>query len=325
MAVLNTGAIYLSAVIPPEMGGSRLDQAVSRIFTDYSRTMLKDWILKGRLLVNAQRRRPRDPVAGGERVELWAEAAPETACKPQEIPLHILYEDEDLILLNKPSGLVVHPGAGNREGTLLNALLYHDSDLANLPRAGIVHSLDKDTSGLLVIARTLQAHTQLVRQLQARTLKREYQAIAEGAMVAGGTVDLPVGRHRTERTRMAVVEKGKEAVTHYRIVQRFRAHTHIQVRLETGRTHQIRVHMAHLRHPLVGDPVYGRRLAFPVRATPLLVETLRKFKRQALHASRLRLLHPASGEPMEWSAPLPEDMVNLLACLAEDAKVHAHT
>jgi 23S rRNA pseudouridine1911/1915/1917 synthase len=326
MAVLQHGAIdahRLSAVIPPELAGNRLDQAVSRIFMDYSRTALKDWILEGRLLVNGQRKRPRDLVAEGEQVELWVETETETTHEPEAIPLHILHEDEDLIVLNKPAGLVVHPGAGNREGTLLNALLHHDAGLANLPRAGIVHRLDKDTSGLLVIARTLRAHTRLVRQLQARSLTREYQAIVQGVMVAGGSVDLPIGRHPTERTRMAIVEEGREAITHYRVIQRFRAHTHIQVKLETGRTHQIRVHMAHLRYPIVGDPVYGKRLAIPAGASPELAEALREFKRQALHASRLQLLHPATGEIMEWSAPLPEDMTALLALLAADVKAHA--
>ena len=329
MAVLSHGAIEplrLCAVIPLELAGNRLDQAVSRIFMDYSRTALKDWILEGRLLVNGQKKRPRDPVAGGERVEVWVEVEePETVSLPQEISLDILYEDEDLIIINKPVGLVVHPGAGNRKGTLLNALLHYDPPLANLPRAGIVHRLDRDTSGLLVITRTPRAHIQLVRQLQSRTLTREYQAIVQGVMVAGRTVDLPIGRHATDRTRMAVIDEGKEAITHYRVIQRFRAHTHIRVKLETGRTHQIRVHMAHLGYPLVGDPVYGRRLCIPAGASAEFTEALRGFKRQALHASRLCLTHPASGERVEWQAPLPEDMTALLARLAEDARTHAES
>lgn len=308
------------ALIPQELAGYRLDQAVTKIFGDYSRTMLKTWILEGKLLVNDHRMRPRDAVAGGERVALWVEPKPEAAWQPQAIALDILYEDEDVIVLNKPAGLVVHPGAGNQESTLVNALLNHEPNLAALPRAGIVHRIDKDTSGILVVARSLRAHAHLVKQLQTRTLEREYQAIVHGVVVAGGRVDAPIGRHPLHRTRMAVVASGKEAVTHYRVIRRFHAHTHLQLKLETGRTHQVRVHMAYLHHPLVGDPVYGRRLHIPAGASPKLAEALRRFKRQALHASRLRLIHPTSGTPMEWFVPLPEDMDTLLKALAEDAE-----
>ena len=305
--------------IPYEFAGSRLDQALARIFTDYSRTLLKTWILEGRLLVNNRQPRPRDVVAGGEHVILWVEPEPATRWQPQALSMDILYQDQDLIVINKPAGWVVHPGAGNREGTLLNALLHHDPGLAALPRAGIVHRLDKDTSGLLVIARSLRAHTELVKQLQNRTLEREYQALVQGVMVAGGQVNAPLGRHPLHRTRRAVVTQGKEAVTHYRIIHRFRAHTELQLKLETGRTHQIRVHMAYLRHPLVGDPIYGGRLHIPAGASPALVQALRGFKRQALHASRLRLLHPATEMILEYSVPLPQDMDTLLKILAQDS------
>ncbi len=268
--------------------------------------------------MNSQPARPRDAVLGGETVELWAEPAREETWQPQAFALDILFEDDDLIVINKPAGLVVHPGAGNREGTLVNALLNHDPNLATLPRAGIVHRLDKDTSGVLVVARSPRAHTHLVRQLQARALTREYQAIVQGVMIAGGTVDAPIGRHPAQRTRMAVIEGGKEAVTHYRVIQRFRAHTHVQIKLDTGRTHQIRVHMAHLRYPVACDPVYGGRLLLPAGARPELAAALRGFKRQALHAARLGLVHPVSKDEMEWSAPLPEDMEELLNQLEAD-------
>jgi 23S rRNA pseudouridine1911/1915/1917 synthase len=305
------------AQIPHELAGSRLDQALARIFTDYSRTLLKTWILQGRLLVNNRQPRPRDVVVGGEQVILRVEPEPAIRWQPQALSMDILYQDQDLIVINKPAGWVVHPGAGNREGTLLNALLHHDPNLAALPRAGIVHRLDKDTSGLLVIARSLRAHTELVKQLQNRTLEREYQALVQGVMVAGGQVNAPLGRHPLHRTRRAVVTRGKEAVTHYRIIHRFRAHTELQLKLETGRTHQIRVHMAYLRHPLVGDPIYGGRLHIPAGASPALAQALRGFKRQALHASRLRLLHPVTEMTLEYSVPLPQDMDTLLKILAQ--------
>lgn len=232
----------------------------------------------------------------------------------------MIYEDDALLVIDKPAGLVVHPAAGNWEGTLVNALLHYASELANLPRAGVVHRLDKDTSGLLVVARTLAAHKSLVTQLQARTVKREYDAVAAGVMTAGGTVEAPIARHPVDRKRMAVVGGGREAVSHYRVARRFRAHTHVKVQLETGRTHQIRVHMAHIHYPLVGDPVYGGRLRVPAGCSEILRETLQHFKRQALHAGALGLLHPASGEAMNWQVPLPTDMKNLLEVLGDDAE-----
>jgi len=311
---------HLTSVIPGEFTGMRVDQAVSRLFADYSRTTLKGWILDGKVLVNHRRVKPREILRGGEAVELWASVEPHTDSQPQPIALKLVHEDEDLIVIDKPAGLVVHPGAGNRAGTLLNALLHFDPGLALLPRAGIVHRLDKETSGLLVIARSPRAHTYLVRELKARRIMREYDAVVRGALVAGGTVFAPVGRHPVQRTRMAVVAGGREAVTHYRVVRRFRAHTHLRLRLETGRTHQIRVHMAHLRVPIVGDPVYGGRLLLPPGATPALNLALQGFKRQALHASRLRLLHLSTGRELEWQSPLPPDMTLLLEALTEDVQ-----
>jgi 23S rRNA pseudouridine1911/1915/1917 synthase len=240
----------------------------------------------------------------------------------EDIPLTIVYEDEEIIIVNKPAGMVVHPAAGNYDGTLVNALLHHAPELNEVPRAGIVHRLDKETSGLLAVARTLKSQKHLVEMLQARVMKRQYQAVACGVMTAGGTVNAPIDRHPVDRKRMAVVANGKPAVTHYRVMERFRIHTHIRVDLETGRTHQIRVHMAHIHYPLVGDPVYGSRLRLPSDCSAELADFLRNFKRQALHAARLGLEHPTTGEMMEWEAPLPEDMQQLIRLLHEDAEQH---
>jgi 23S rRNA pseudouridine1911/1915/1917 synthase len=307
-----------TALIPTELAGARIDQALAKLFPYYSRTVLQGLIHAGKLLVDARTVKPKALVHGGERIDLWLEYAAPSTDQAQAIPLSVIYEDEDLLVIDKPAGLVVHPGAGNRDGTLLNALLHHAPVLAQLPRAGIVHRLDKDTSGILVVARSLRAHTSLVRQLQARTLGREYQAIVRGVMVAGGRIEAPVGRHPTQRTRMAVTPQGRTAITDYRVLQRFPAHTHVHVKLATGRTHQIRVHMAELRYPVLGDVVYGGRVAIPRTASPALAEVLRNFKRQALHAWRLRLEHPASGEVREWAAPLPQDMELLLQRLEQD-------
>lgn len=307
-----------SCTVPAELAGLRLDQALARLFPDYSRSRLKLWVKQGRVTVGGQLWRPRDLLKGGERIELEAVEEPKGEFLPQAIPLPILFEDEYLIVLDKPAGLVVHPAAGHQDGTLLNALLHHAPELANLPRAGIVHRLDKDTSGLLVIAKTLKAHKSLVDQLQARTVKREYLALVQGRMTSGGTVNAPIGRHPADRKRFAVVEGGKEAITHYRIAERLPHHTLLQIKLETGRTHQIRVHLAHLRFPLVGDPQYGR-LRLPPGASSGLVEALRGFRRQALHAARLSLRHPESGEEIGWESPLPEDLEQLLIILREEA------
>jgi 23S rRNA pseudouridine1911/1915/1917 synthase len=312
--------IQLEAAIPPEAAGRRLDQALAALFPDYSRTRLKSWIDGGQVRVDGAVLRARDKVAGGERVEIDAQLEDEVPVVAQPIDLDVVYEDAAVLVINKPAGLVVHPGAGNPDRTLQNALLAHDPDLSVLPRAGIVHRLDKDTSGLLVVARTLEAHTELVRLLEARDVHREYEAVCCGVMTGGGTVEAPIGRHPVDRLKMTVRQDGRESVTHYRVIERFRAHTHVRVMLETGRTHQIRVHLAHIGYPIVGDPTYGRRLAIPKGATPRLAGTLRGFRRQALHAARLGFPQPVSGEPLEFEAPLPADLQDLLGALREDAR-----
>ncbi|MDT8404588.1 23S rRNA pseudouridine(1911/1915/1917) synthase RluD [Sulfuriflexus sp.] len=310
--------------IPPHLAGQRLDQALAELLPDYSRARLQLWIKAGKVQIDGETRRPRDKLRGGEQVAVQAENEAQVTWEAEDIPLDIVYEDESIMVINKPAGMVVHPATGNYTGTLVNALLHHDASLKDVPRAGIIHRLDKDTSGLLVVARTLVAHNSLIKQLQARTVKREYEAVVTGLMTAGGTVKAAMGRHPVHRTRMAVLTRGgKEAVTHYRVLERYRAHTHIRVRLETGRTHQIRVHMAHIRYPLVGDPVYGGRLRLPPQSSEVLTETLRHFNRQALHAAQLGFDHPQNGQPVEWTAPLPADMRNLLAVLAEDLAEHA--
>lgn len=309
-----------SARVGVDLAGKRLDQALAQLFPNYSRSRLQQWVKEGLVTLDGVACRPRDKVLGGEWITLEARLEDQVECQPEAIELDIVYEDESLLVINKPAGLVVHPAAGNPDGTLQNALLHHDSELIQLPRAGIIHRLDKETTGLLVIAKTPGAHRNLVEQLQAREFEREYRAIVIGVMTAGGSVDKPIGRHPTQRIKMAVTYSGKEAVTHYRVEERFRAHTYLKVKLETGRTHQIRVHMAHIRYPLVGDPVYAGRLRQPAGASEQLREKLRHFHRQALHAKRLGLTHPVSGEWIEWEAPLPEDMQQLLEVLREDLK-----
>jgi 23S rRNA pseudouridine1911/1915/1917 synthase len=312
--------IHHSLTIPLEHAGQRLDQVLAELLSDYSRTRIKDWIDSGQVLVNGARLRPKDRVLGGERIEVAATLPDVVEVAPQAIELDIRHQDKHVLVVDKPAGLVVHPGAGNSEGTLQNALLHLDPSLAQLPRAGIVHRLDKDTSGLLVVARTVEAHTALVRALEAREVEREYQAVCVGVMTAGGTVDAPIDRHPVDRLKMAVRESGREAVTHYRVIQRFRGHTHVRVQLETGRTHQIRVHMAHVHYPLVGDKVYGGRMLLPKGATQSLITTLREFNRQALHAARLAFEHPVTHRSVECESSLPGDMQALLAVLAADAK-----
>lgn len=312
----------LTAVVGDAQAGMRLDQAVAQLFGDYSRSRLTAWIKDGRVTVEGEQRRPRDKVWAGEHLLLRAEPEPQVACRPQDIPLDIRYEDEHVLVLNKPADLVVHPAAGNPDGTVQNGLLFHNPAAVNLPRAGIVHRLDKDTTGLMVVAKTEPAHKHLVAALQARDVHREYRALVVGELYAGGTVDQPIGRHPTQRTRMAVHPTGKPAVTHYRVAERFRGHTLLDVRLETGRTHQIRVHMAFIRHPVFGDPVYGGRLRLPPRADQELVDALRAFKRQALHAYRLGFHHPVSGEELLFEAELPGDMEHLLELLRDDAESH---
>lgn len=302
--------------------GRRLDQVLAEAFPEFSRSRIQHWIDDGRVQVNGAQRRPRDKVRLGELIVLAPAAEAASGPIAQPIPLAIVHEDEDILVVDKPADLVIHPAAGNRDGTLQNALLHHDRSLARLPRAGIVHRLDKDTTGLLVVAKTLTAHRSLVAQLQARTMRREYLAVVNGALVAGGCVDAPIGRHPFQRTHMAVVQSGRPAVTHYRVVERFAGHTLLRIHLETGRTHQIRVHMAHIRHPLIGDPTYGGRPRVPKAASPRLREALRAFPRQALHAAALGLAHPRTGATLAFQAAIPSDLASLLSQLrAEDGNV----
>jgi len=313
--------IHLEGVIPEESAGMRLDQALAQLFPEFSRGRLTQWIKSGDVMVNNSQLRPRDKVSGGEEIEIKAIIDTiDQSWTAEKINLDIIHEDNDVLIINKPAGMVVHPGAGNQQGTLVNALLHHSPQLETIPRAGIVHRIDKGTTGLLMIAKTLQAHHSLVSQLQARTVLREYQAIAVGVMTAGGTVDEPVGRHHIDRKRMAITATGKTAITHYRVEKRFRAHTHIRCKLETGRTHQIRVHMAHIRHPLLGDPVYGGRLRLPKGGSEQCREALQHFKRQALHAGLLGFIHPASEQEVSWRVDMPEDMQQILAILTTDQK-----
>lgn len=315
--------IELSGVVADHQYGQRLDQALAEMFSDYSRSRIKTWIQQEQVRLDGEVvSKPREKVLPGQQVLVNAELEDEVRFEPEAIELNIVYEDDHILVINKPAGLVVHPGAGTPDGTLLNALLHHCPAIAEVPRAGIVHRLDKDTTGLMVVAKTVPAQTHLVAALQARDITREYEAVAIGHMTAGGTVDANIGRHPTQRIQMAVTPTGKPAVTHYRVMEKFRAHTRLRLRLETGRTHQIRVHMAYLKHPLVGDPVYGGRLKPPRGASPELLEFLRGFKRQALHAVMLRLAHPVSGELMEWHAPVPEDMIALVEVLRADTKAN---
>jgi 23S rRNA pseudouridine1911/1915/1917 synthase len=308
------------AVVPLSAAGRRFDQALAEMFPDYSRSRLTAWIKAGAVTLDGAKAPPRQLLRGGEKVRLEAELETEVELAPEAIALDIVHEDDHLLVLNKPAGLVVHPGAGNSAGTVLNALLHHDPALAQLPRGGIVHRLDKDTSGLMVVAKTLPAHTGLVDMLSRHDVERQYEAVVLGTLVAGGTVDAPIGRHMGDRLRQAVrdEEDGKRAVTHYRLRERFRAHSLIQCSLETGRTHQIRVHMAHINHPLVGDPLYGGGLKLPKGASPELVAALRGFRRQALHAERLAFEHPITGEPMSFSAERPADLQALIDALRAD-------
>jgi 23S rRNA pseudouridine1911/1915/1917 synthase len=301
--------------------GLRLDQALARALPQYSRARLQSWISTGAVKVDGQQARPRDKVQGGEHVRIEARLEPETRVAAEDLPVDVVYKDRGIFILNKPAGLVVHPGAGNANHTLQNALLALDPKLAVVPRAGLVHRLDKDTSGLMVVARTPEAHAALVEAISSRNVERAYLAICVGVMTGGGTVDEPIGRHRTMRVKMAVRPDGREAVTHYRVLKRFRGHTFVRAELETGRTHQIRVHLDHIGFPLVGDPVYGTRRRIPKAAGPALISALDSFRRQALHATRLALEHPLTGKTLEWEAPVPPDMAALLETLEADAKI----
>lgn len=305
--------------ITEEYAGRRLDVVLAELFPEYSRSRLKIWIEQGQVLVDGKSAKPKYKISGDEELQLSVQTIEsEENCVAEDIPLDIVYQDESIIVINKASDFVVHPAAGHYSGTVQNALLHYDASLAAIPRAGIVHRIDKDTTGLMVVARNLRSHKYLVDQIQKHEVTREYQAVVFGVLTGGGMVDQPIGRHPRDRIKMAVRENGREAVTHYRLLKRFREHSHIKVQLETGRTHQIRVHMSHLRHPIVGDPVYAGRHRVPPGALPELVEYLQAFKRQALHAWRLSFIHPESGEEVTYEAPLPDDMQQLLDLLQAD-------
>jgi 23S rRNA pseudouridine1911/1915/1917 synthase len=309
--------------ITEEYAGRRLDVVLAELFPEYSRSRLKIWIEQGQVLVDGKTVKPKYKISGDEELQLTAQSIEsEARCVAEDIPLDIIYQDDSIIVINKAADFVVHPAAGHYSGTVQNALLHFDESLAEVPRAGIVHRIDKDTTGLMVVARNLSSHKYLVDQIQKHEVPREYQAIVFGVMTGGGMVDQPIGRHPRDRIKMAVRENGREAITHYRLLQRFREHSHIKVQLETGRTHQIRVHMSHLRHPIVGDPVYAGRHRVPAGAQIELVEYLQAFKRQALHAWRLSFIHPESGEEVSYEAPLPEDMQQLLKLLQADMQAH---
>lgn len=314
-----TTHISLQAAVPEDLSGNRLDQIAAKLFPEYSRARLQGWIRDGSLLVNARALRPKDKLVTGDLIEVKAEMVANETWAAEPIALDIVYEDDHLLVLNKAINMVVHPAAGNREGTLLNGLLHRYPSLNELPRAGIVHRLDKDTTGLMVVAKTLQAHTGLVQLLQARNVTREYEAVVKGVLTGGGTVNQPLGRHAVNRKKRAITESGQAAVTHYRVIAKYRAFTHVQVNLETGRTHQIRVHMAYVNHPLVGDPMYGGRLQLPSACSPALANFLQLFRRQALHARKLALIHPITSAEMMWEVPRPPDMDELLQLLAADS------
>jgi len=306
-----------------EYAGKRLDVVLAELFPEYSRSRLKIWIEQGQVLLNGETAKPKKKITGDEQLQLSIQnIESEQDCVAEDIPLDIVYQDDDIIIINKPADFVVHPAAGHYSGTMQNALLHYDESLAAIPRAGIVHRLDKDTTGLMVVARNLSSHKYLVDQIQQHEVLRQYQAVVYGVMTGGGMVDQPIGRHPRDRIKMAVRENGREAITHYRLLQRFREHSLVKVQLETGRTHQIRVHMSYLRHPVVGDPVYAGRHRIPAGAQPELIEYLQAFKRQALHAWKLSFAHPGHGEEVSYEAPLPDDMLQLISLLQEDLQRH---
>lgn len=308
--------------VPSELSDQRLDQAVATLMPEHSRSRIQNWIKSGELRVNGRQCKPREKVVVGDEIVIQAQVEAATEWQPENIELDVVYEDEHLLVINKPAGLVVHPAAGHEAGTLVNALLHRAPELDHIPRCGIVHRLDKDTSGIMVVARSLVAHTALVEQLQERTMGREYEAVCTGSLTGGGTVDAPIGRHPRQRKKMAVIEDGRPAVTHYRLIERLPGFTHVRCKLETGRTHQIRVHMAHIHHPLLGDPVYGGRPRYPKGTDESLKQALDGFRRQALHARTLTLDHPATGEELSWEAPLPTDMVELIGELQAFSERH---
>jgi 23S rRNA pseudouridine1911/1915/1917 synthase len=299
--------------------GARLDQVAGELLPDYSRARLQKWIRDGALTIDGRQVKPSQRLAGGEHLLLDAELELEGEVTAQSLPLEIIFEDDDLLVINKPAGLVVHPAAGHPDGTLQNALLFHRPALETLPRAGIVHRLDKETTGVMVVAGSLRAHTSLVSQLQDRSMSRVYECVAEGVVAGPGTIDAPIGRHPRDRIRMAVVDGGKPAVSHYRVLEAFPEFTRLEVSLESGRTHQIRVHLQHLGHPLVADPLYGSKTSRGMKLQAPLQEAFIALGRQALHARTLRLNHPADNSPRRFDAPLPADFEALLKALREDA------
>ncbi len=321
-SILNTeetsGTITQSITVDELHAGKRLDQILAEVFPDYSRSQLQKWLKQGYVTVDTQIIKGKQKLIGNELIELQVNIETQTEWHAEDIPLDIIYEDDTVIVVNKPVGMVVHPGAGNTSGTLSNALLHHYPDIKSVPRAGIVHRLDKDTSGLLVAAKTLKAHTSLVEQLQNRTVKREYEAVTSGVITAGATIDKPIGRSPHHRTKMAINEQGKPGITHFNVLEKYRAHTRIRCKLETGRTHQIRVHMLHINAPLLGDQTYNPRLRLPNGASDDLIAMLRAFKRQALHAYQLGFVHPDTGKDVSFKAKPPEDMQELIKVLRED-------
>ena len=307
----------LKILIPERMTGERIDAAIARMLPEYSRSKITTWIKAGDVLINQHKFKPKDRAKGDEIVEVTLKKSEKIRWIAEDIPLDVVFEDDDIIVINKPVGLVTHPGAGNWKGTLANGLLAYDPELFKLDRAGIVHRLDKNTSGLMVVARSEKAQKNLVEQLQTHTVSREYSAIVYGHMISGGTIDEPIGRDSRDRIKQAVTDSGKHALTHYRVIDRFAHHTHVKAILETGRTHQIRVHLSHIGYSLIGDPMYGGKIRFPKKAVEELKDALKGFNRQALHAKKLTITHPISGETMSWKAPLPDDMIALLDVLSE--------
>jgi 23S rRNA pseudouridine1911/1915/1917 synthase len=307
----------LKVIIPDRMNGERLDVAIAELLPNYSRSKITAKIKSGEALIDNKAFKPKDKASGNETVFFEINHKINTHWIAEDISLDIVFEDEDIIVINKPFGVVTHPGAGNWSGTLANALLYHNKNLLKLDRAGIVHRLDKNTSGLMVISKNAKSQKYLVNQLQVHSVEREYSAIVYGHMISGGTVNEPIGRDSRDRIKQAVSNGGKEAITHYRVIDRYKSHTHVKAILETGRTHQIRVHLSHIGHPLVGDPVYGGRVRYPKKATQDLKNALLQFERQALHSKKLTLTHPRSGETMTWKIDLPDDMKSLLNILME--------
>lgn len=300
--------------------GQRIDQVAALIWNDYSRERLKQWLKDGHLLVNGNSVKPKYKCEGDELLTLNVELEAQTRSLPEDIPLNIVYEDDDILVINKPVDMVVHPGAGNSTGTLVNALLHHYPKSSELARAGLVHRIDKDTSGLLVIAKNLESQFSLSKQLEKKSVYRIYDVVVYGNIIAGGTIDEPIKRHPVDRVKMTVLPGGKDAITHYNVKERFQHFTRVQARLETGRTHQIRVHFSYIGYGLVGDPVYMPRVRLPAGSSELLADTLRGFKRQALHATKLGLVHPKTGEDMMFEAPWPEDFTQLVEVLRTENK-----